>query len=81
MRKTETEGIEERFVTCSQRIVLACDACGEKLVLLGREEDWLAEGVTSFDCECGEALTLADRADEESRMVRDLLRSSGLSSV
>lgn len=82
MRKAETEGFEERFVTFSQRIVLGCEACGEKLVLLGQEEDWLTEGVTSFECECGEELTLANRADdEEARMVRDLLRSNGLSSV
>lgn len=75
MREVE----QERFVTFSERIVLGCEECGERLVLLGREEDWLSEGVTSFECECGEQLTLADRTDEEARMVRDLLRTNGLS--
>ena len=69
----------ERYVTFSERIVLGCEECGERLVLLGREEDWISEN-THFECECGEELTLADRTDEEAQMVRDLLRTNGLSS-
>ena len=54
----------ERFVVCSERIVLECQKCAEKLVLLGREYDWHLEGHTIFECECGEKLTLADRVGE-----------------
>jgi hypothetical protein len=75
----------ERFVLCSERIILECD-CGERLVLLGLEEDWYSELRTLFECECGEKLTLADRLDEEGLTlvdstdaeasgVRELLRS------
>jgi hypothetical protein len=46
------------FVLCSGYIGLECDGCGERLVLLGREEDWRSEGRTEFECECGEKLTL-----------------------
>ena len=53
----------ERFVVCSERIILEC-ACGEKLVLLGFEDDWHSEGHTAFECECGRELTLTDRIDE-----------------
>lgn len=75
----------ERFVLCSERIILEC-ACGERLVLLGLEEDWYSELRTLFECECGEKLSLADRLDEEGLTlvegsdaedsgVRELLRS------
>ena len=74
----------EHFVIFSGRIILKC-TCGERLVLLGLEEDWFSEGHTSFECECGKRPTLADRFyaeestlaegfDEEARNVRDLLR-------
>ncbi len=63
----------ERFVLCSERIVLECQ-CGERMVLLGLEEDWDSEGRTAFKCECGEELTLADRLDEEALGARGLLR-------
>jgi hypothetical protein len=53
----------DRFVLCSERIVLECK-CKERLVLLGFEDDWRLEGRTAFECECGEELTLADRLDE-----------------
>jgi hypothetical protein len=53
----------ERFVLCTKRIVLGC-RCGEKLVLLGLEDDWFLER-TSFKCECGRNLTLADHVEEE----------------
>ncbi len=53
----------ERFVACSSRIVIQCE-CGERLVLLGREEDWHSEGRTAFECECGKKLTLdTDRVE------------------
>jgi hypothetical protein len=75
----------ERFVLCSERILLECE-CGERLVLLGLEEDWYSELRTLFECECGERLSLADRLDEEgltlvdgsdaeANGVRELLRS------
>jgi hypothetical protein len=54
------------------RIVLGC-RCGERLVLLGREDDWYAEGRNTFECECGEELTLADRV-ERGLGVAQLLR-------
>ncbi len=43
-------------------LVLECERCKERLVLLGPEEDWRSEGRTSFGCGgCGEELALADR--------------------
>ena len=48
----------------SGRIILGCKACGERVVLLGREDDWYSEGRRSFACECGARLTLADRVRE-----------------
>ena len=53
----------ERFVSWSERMVLECE-CGERLVLLGREDDWYSERRLVFGCECGRKLTLADRVDE-----------------
>jgi len=61
------------YVPCSGRIVLEC-GCGEKLVLLGLEDDWYSER-TAFECECGEELILADRADEEANSAEELLNS------
>ena len=46
------------------RIVLGWKACGERVVLLGRVDDWYSEGRRSFACECGKKLTLADRVGE-----------------
>lgn len=54
----------EHLVPCSGRIVLECE-CGERIVLLGLEEDWRLEERTTFECECGEELTFNDRLDEE----------------
>jgi hypothetical protein len=48
----------------SDLIVLGCKACGERVVLLGRVDDWYSEGRRSFACECGTKLTLADRIRE-----------------
>jgi len=52
-------------IEASERIVLGC-GCGERLVLLGREDDWYAEGRDTFECACGEKLTLADRVERGS---------------
>jgi DNA-directed RNA polymerase subunit RPC12/RpoP len=48
----------------SEQIVLRCERCGEKTVLLGSEEDWSSTHPV-FRCECGQKLTLDGRADEE----------------
>ena len=72
---TEPDRFEERSVAFSERIVLGCERCGEKLVLLGLENDWRASGHDVFECECGAELSFANRADEEALLVKDLLRS------
>jgi hypothetical protein len=64
----------DRFVLCSERIILECKRCGERLVLLGFEDDWFSEGRTAFGCECGEMLTFVDRLDEEALDTTALLR-------
>ena len=64
----------DRFVVCSEDIVLECNKCGERLILLGFESDWHSEGRTTFECGCGERLTLADRVDEETARLNALLR-------
>ncbi len=61
-------------IVVSGSITLECE-CGERIILLGLEEDWHAEKKTSFECQCGEKLTFADCADEEALKVKDLLRS------
>lgn len=68
----------ENFVVCSERIVLECKGCGEKLILLGLEDDWRSEQ-TIFECECGENPSLEDRTDEEALAIRDLLQGGRIS--
>jgi hypothetical protein len=58
----------------SGRIVLGCGSCGERVVLLGREDDWYSEGRTVFACECRARLTLADRVEEGDLDFAELLR-------
>ena len=58
----------------SGRIVLGCASCGERVVLLGREDDWRSEGRTAFACECGARVTLADRVGEDDVAFVELLR-------
>ena len=61
-------------IEASGRIVLEC-VCGERLVLLGREDDWYAEGRDAFACECGRELTLSDRmlhSSDLARLIRGL---------
>ncbi|HVF00560.1 MAG TPA: hypothetical protein VNA27_04370 [Rubrobacteraceae bacterium] len=74
----------DRFVVCSGRTILGC-RCGERIILIGLEEDWYLEGHTVFECECGKEITLADSLYEdpvsnedlveEALGVRELLRS------
>ena len=47
-----------------QQIVLTCEDCGDKLVLLGSEEEWRSRHAV-FVCGYGHKLTLDGRADEE----------------
>ena len=48
----------------AEQIVLICDNCPEKLILLGSEEEWRSRSAV-FQCECGQRLTLDGRSDEE----------------
>ena len=48
----------------SGQIILTCEECQEKLVLLGSEEDWRSRHAI-FQCECGQKLTLDGHTDEE----------------
>jgi ribosomal protein S27AE len=72
----------ERFVPSSGRITLEGE-CGERLVLLGREEDWYLEGRRLFECECGERLTITkNRVSEEANAaIRLLQRLPGLATT
>ena len=67
----------ERSIELSGRIVLECKSCGERVILLGRAEDWHQEGRTSIRCSgCGEELNPpVDDADEAALAVKDLLRN------
>jgi hypothetical protein len=72
--------LEEWTVDHSGRILLRCKKCGQRLILLGLEEDWISEGRTEFECKCGKRLTVGrDRSCEEEHEadgeVRNLIRS------
>jgi hypothetical protein len=54
-----------RFVFCPEWIGLECE-CGERVILIGREEDWRSEVRTTFECECGKKLALDDNRVEYS---------------
>jgi hypothetical protein len=43
-------------------VVLVCEVCGERTVLEGPLAVWHS-GRTTFSCECGRRLTLADRPE------------------
>ena len=43
-------------------VVLVCEECGERTVLEGPLAVWCS-GRTTFSCECGRRLTLADRLE------------------
>jgi hypothetical protein len=47
-----------------EQIVLMCEECGEKLIILGPKEDWPSR-CAIFVCECRHKLTLDGHADEE----------------
>ena len=47
-----------------QQIVHTCEECGEKLIILGPEEDWRSR-YAIFVCEEGHKLTLDGHADDE----------------
>ena len=66
--------LSESFVLCSERIVLEC-MCGERLILLGLEEDWRSQK-SAFECACGAKLTLAHRIDKPPVNIRQLLNTS-----
>jgi predicted RNA-binding Zn-ribbon protein involved in translation (DUF1610 family) len=52
-------------------VVLECGKCGEKVILLGRKEDWHSEGRTAFECgDCGATLVLAEHVGEANLGVR-----------
>jgi hypothetical protein len=48
----------------SRSVILICEVCGERVVLLGSLSAWRSEGAV-FGCECGKRLTLADRLDDK----------------
>ncbi len=48
----------------SEQIVLICEECGEKLIILGAEEDWRSRRAVLV-CEEGHKLTLDGRTEEE----------------
>ncbi len=43
----------------TRSVVLVCEVCGDRVVLLGPLSAWRSEGAV-FGCECGTGLTLAD---------------------
>lgn len=67
---SDLDRFADSFVEFSERIVLECD-CGEKVVLLGMEDDWVSR--EDLECECGRSVTLSDRAGDEVASVRRLL--------
>ena len=64
-------------IEASDHIVLECSGCGEYLILLGREEDWLKEHRDAFPCSgCGKTVTLAHRVDGTAYTIESLLQNS-----
>jgi len=64
-------------IEASGLIVLECSGCGERLLLLGREEDWPKEHRDAFACcGCGDTITLAHRLDGTAYAIKSLLQSS-----
>jgi len=47
----------------SERVILICESCGERLVLGGADEVWLSAS-TVFECGCGNGVSLASRLDQ-----------------
>ena len=48
----------------AEQIVLMCEECGEKLIILGSEEDWRSR-CAIFVCECRHKVALEGRTEEE----------------
>ena len=69
--------VSERTINASGQIVLKCSGCGERVVLLGHEDDWSREHRDAFECSgCNKTVTLADLIDGTSYAIKSLLRSS-----
>ena len=53
-------------------------ACGERMVILGLNEDWFSEQRANYECGCGQILTSAHRLKEEvfefGRLVRGIFK-------
>jgi hypothetical protein len=61
-------------IPISERVVLRCPGCTERVVLLGREDDWHSEGRLEFECGgCGRGLTMAHRVGEDAGLLADFL--------
>jgi hypothetical protein len=56
------EGV--RVSSRSRSVVLVCEECGERVVVVGSLSAWRLERAV-FECGCGEGLTLADRLEEK----------------
>ena len=69
---------EEHTLESSERIILEC-GCGERLILLGLEEDWRSEQRTEFECSCGKGLNLSERLNEDVLEFRRLMRGASKS--
>ncbi len=48
----------------SEQSILTCRECGEKLILLGHQEDWYSRRAI-FIGDCGHKLSLGSSTDEE----------------
>lgn len=75
MQEEESASESDRTVECSARIVLEC-GCGERLILLGLEEDWHLEERKDFECSCGKGLTLSNRLNEDVLAFRQLMKGA-----
>lgn len=69
--------MSERTIDTSGQIVLECSGCGERVILLGHEDDWSREHRHAFECSgCTKTVTLADRVDGTAYIIKSRLRSS-----
>jgi hypothetical protein len=67
--------VSERTIDTSGQIVLECSGCGERVILLGHEDDWSREHRHAFECSgCTKTVTLADRVDGTAYAMKSLLR-------
>ena len=51
----------------SRSVVLVCEECGERVILVGSLSAWRSERAV-FECGCGEGLTLADGLEETTEL-------------